>query len=163
MHIKAIASSLLLSSLTAATPMEVRDAPACAPVHLIVARGSTEQPGTGGQLSGLTQRIVQANSGSDYEAVDYPAVLGTQQDPSAYGRSVGTGTQAVKDQLTAYVKRCPNSKIVLLGYSQGAQIVGDALCGGDSAGNGPNTLGLDSAISSHGRLLPTRVVRLLHC
>ena len=153
MHLKAITSSLLLSSLAAAMPLEAptledRQTTSCAPIHLLVARGSTEQPGDGQQLQALARRIVQANPGSDQEAIDYPAALG--QTTAQYGQSVSTGTKAAQNQLTAYVNRCPNAKIVLIGYSQGAQIIGDALCGGDSAGNGPVTPAMDSAISSHG-------------
>lgn len=152
MHFKAITSSLLLSSLAAAVPLEVptledRQAINCAPIHLLVARGSTEAPGTGNQLRGLVQRITQANRGADTEAVDWPADVGQR---ISYSQSVGLGTTAVKNQLTAYVNRCPNSKVVLIGYSQGAQVIGDALCGGDSDGRGPVTPALDSTISSHG-------------
>jgi acetylxylan esterase len=49
---------------------------------------------------------------SDVENVDYPATLDN------YASSSGNGTEAVSRQLTAFVKRCPASKIVLLGYSQ---------------------------------------------
>lgn len=34
------------------------------------------------------------------------------------------------DMITSYVQRCPTSMIVLLGFSQGGQIVGDVLGGG---------------------------------
>lgn len=167
MHFKAITSSLLLSSLAAAAPLEApapedRRASSCAPLHLLVARGSIEQVGPGAQLRNLVKTIVQQNPGADQEAIDYPAELGTQQDPGKYGRSVSTGTTAVINQLTAYVNKCPESKIVLLGYSQGAQIIGDALCGGDSAGNGPITPAMDPAISSHGMALAAMIIRFLH-
>lgn len=33
-----------------------------------------------------------------------------------------------------YVALCPSSKIVLVGYSQGAQVVGDTICGTTSSG-----------------------------
>lgn len=36
--------------------------------------------------------------------------------------------------IEEYVAACPSSKIVLLGYSQGAQVVGDTLCGTSSSG-----------------------------
>lgn len=146
----------LLAALTAASPLGdaapgKRQTDECAPIHLLVARGSTEQPGNG-QLNSLAQNILQANSRATSEAIDYPASL------NPYGPSVAEGTEAVQSQLTAYVESCPDSKIVLMGYSQGAQIIGDALCGGDAAGTGPVTDPMDTDISSHGEFLPPRRV-----
>lgn len=41
---------------------------------------------------------------------------------------------------------CPNEKIVLLGYSQGAQVAGDVLAGGGGGANlGPETAPIPSA------------------
>ena len=37
--------------------------------------------------------------------------------------SVGDGTDATAEQYTAFTERCPDSKVVLAGYSQGAMIV----------------------------------------
>lgn len=115
----------------------------CAPIHLLVARGSTESPGYG-QLNSLATRIVQGNSGATKEAIDYPAQL------QPYGPSVSAGVTAVKKQLSDYVAKCPDSKIVLLGYSQGANIIGDALCGGNTGNTGTDTTPLDADISKHG-------------
>lgn len=36
--------------------------------------------------------------------------------------------------VTSYQSCCPDSQIVLLGYSQGAQVTADFLCGRSSAG-----------------------------
>lgn len=115
----------------------------CAPIHLLVARGSTEPPGYG-QLNSLATKIIQNNPGATKEAIDYPAKL------QPYPPSVSAGVIAVKKQLSSYVEKCPDSKIVLLGYSQGANIIGDALCGGNTGGSGPDTPPLDSSISRHG-------------
>lgn len=64
--------------------------------------------------------------------------------------SVIEGTAAVENQIIAYVKHCPSSKLVLLGYSQGAQIIGDALYGGNGGGFGPVTPPMNPSISDHG-------------
>jgi hypothetical protein len=95
----------------------------CADVEVIGARGTTERPGLGVLLTPLAQRITR-----DLEqtvrttAVDYPASF-------SYTSSV---RQGVAD-LTAKVRRtaaaCPGTKIVLTGYSQGADVVGDAVTG----------------------------------
>ena len=150
MSLKSIAGSLLLASLASGSPIESsalenRQA-GCSPVHLLVARGSNEWPGPGFELQGLANSIVWSRPGVTYESIDYPALF----NESLYAGSVRDGTNAVKNQLTAYVQRCPGSKVVLLGYSQGAQIVGDALCGGNAAGAGPVTPPIDKKISSQG-------------
>jgi len=145
--LKALITCALIASLAQAISMggdalEDRQE-SCAQIHLLVARGSTEPPGDG-QLGSLAARIIRAHQGATQEAIDYPALL------NPYSTSVRAGTAAVLNQLTAYVRRCPNSMVVLLGYSQGAQIIGDALCGGDAAGAGPVTPPMDRNISDHG-------------
>ncbi|KAK4082061.1 hypothetical protein PCL_06909 [Purpureocillium lilacinum] len=144
--LKALITCALIASLAQAISMggdalEDRQE-SCAQIHLLVARGSTEPPGDG-QLGSLAARIIRAHQGATQEAIDYPALL------NPYSTSVRAGTAAVLNQLTAYVRRCPNSMVVLLGYSQGAQIIGDALCGGDAAGAGPVTPPMDRNISDH--------------
>lgn len=99
----------------------------CAPVHLIVARASGENPGEG--IIGAVSEDVQARvAGSDAEAVDYPATLANYQESEAEG--VAEMTRLV----TEYAAACPDSEIVLMGYSQGGQVAMDVLCGTSSAG-----------------------------
>jgi len=90
---------------------------ACPPSHLIIARGSLEPPGPGSLLS-LANKIVASNPGTTMESITYPATIDN------YDTSSANGTIAVEEQLTAFVQKCPNSKVVMMGYSQGAQIVG---------------------------------------
>ncbi|KAJ3247956.1 hypothetical protein HK104_007760, partial [Borealophlyctis nickersoniae] len=64
-----------------------------------------------------------------------------------YPSSAAKGTEAVKSQLIDAASRCPTSKIVLLGYSEGAHVVGDALWGGGGGKVlGPKTPGMDASI-----------------
>ncbi|KAF5855809.1 hypothetical protein ETB97_008413 [Aspergillus alliaceus] len=115
----------------------------CSPIHLLVARGTTEPPGNG-LMRSLAQLIIsdQGPGKADQEAIDYPATgLGNY---NAYMDSVAQGSQAVTQQVTSYAKNCPNSRIVLLGYSQGAQIIGDALCGTVT-----KSASIDRSIGSH--------------
>jgi acetylxylan esterase len=106
--------------------VDERQAATCAPVHLFVARGTTESPGDG-QIGSLAQLVLQANPGATKESIDYPA----NTDPS-YIASVTKGIDAVTEQVISYASACPNSTLVLIGYSQGAQIMLDALCGSGS-------------------------------
>ena len=94
----------------------------CATLHMIVARGSLESQGEGATAA-VANDVQSQIPGSDSEAVVYPATL------ENYVYSESDGVAAMTSLITSYEARCPNSKIALLGYSQGAQVVGDVLCG----------------------------------
>lgn len=107
-------TALLFAAQTLGSPASASAAlvnsTACAPVHIIIARGTTESyPGT---LSSLAELVTEANPGTDYESVIYPATQETSTDSYIIGRG------ASREQLTAYVERCPRSKVVVLAYSQ---------------------------------------------
>ena len=67
------------------------------------------------------------------EAVDYPAVsvvsptgIGAAlRFPGAYHRSVVAGKDWLRDRLAEFIASCGTTKVILSGYSQGAQVVGD--------------------------------------
>ncbi|KAJ3300127.1 hypothetical protein HK104_004047 [Borealophlyctis nickersoniae] len=138
-----IALLLLSSSLVLALPATLsKRQSACGAVHILVARGSTEAQGEGA-LSQMVTKIKTRLSGTTVtsEAIRYPALL------EPYDYSSAQGTAAVKSQLTAAASRCPTSKIVLMGYSQGAHIIGDALGGGGGPPLlGPKTPAMDASI-----------------
>jgi hypothetical protein len=145
---RVLAGTLTVSVVALGASLAVQAAPAlavassnspCATVDIIVARASTEAQGPGviGALAEEIQKGVKATVGE--RSVVYPAAL------TPYEPSVTAGDKAIKAELEEEVTKCPGQKIVLLGYSQGAQIVGDALGGGggnksvDGAGDGPAT------------------------
>ncbi|PWY65549.1 alpha/beta-hydrolase [Aspergillus eucalypticola CBS 122712] len=89
------------------------------------ARGTTElYPGTPYTLAEVVAEKI--NLSSNYESIIYPAVSEDTSDGYFLGRA------AVGRQVTAYAEACPGSQVVLLSYSQGAMIVGDAMAGGGS-------------------------------
>jgi hypothetical protein len=150
------ALALLMGSLAVAslTPLDVdkRQSATCAAVHLFVARGTTEPPGDG-LIGSLAQLVLGANPGATEESIDYPAT----SDP-IYLPSVTIGIEAVTEQVTSYVSACPNSTLVLMGYSQGAQIILDALCGSGSpelGGTGEPTIILEQGANSESRSVGT--------
>ncbi|GAA5902568.1 hypothetical protein JCM6882_009319 [Rhodosporidiobolus microsporus] len=98
-------------------------------VHMIVARASTEPPGEG-IIGAVADDVKQQVPGSDSVAVDYPATL------SNYANSEAQGVSAMQDLLEEYAAACPGSKVVLMGYSQGAQVVGDVISGGATGTGG---------------------------
>ncbi|KAK1983627.1 cutinase [Colletotrichum cereale] len=119
---KATTATAVAGFLAAGASAQNSTATCATGVHVVVARGSTEAVGTG--LMGIVARgVVAAIPGSQIESLAYPATLDN------YSTSVATGTEAMKVALTLYNSRCPDSKVALLGFSQGAHVIGDTLCG----------------------------------
>jgi len=114
-------------------------APGCPDVHWIGAAGSGERDGYGAASNGgmgeivydsyvaLQQQLAQEGRTITAEAVDYPATDVPDNagigDWLKYMGSVDTGTAALGGQYAAFTAQCPNTKVVLAGYSQGAMIV----------------------------------------
>ncbi|KAF8068034.1 cutinase [Lyophyllum atratum] len=121
-----LTSKSLLVALTAlAVSVVANPIPApttgCAAVHVITARASTEAPGEG-IIGAVVDRIVSGSTQTvSREAIVYPATL------TDYLNSEGQGVTAMKARLADKVSACPNTKIVLTGYSQGAHVTGDVL------------------------------------
>ncbi|KAH8844084.1 hypothetical protein MCOR27_008559 [Pyricularia oryzae] len=91
-------------------------------LHMIAARGSLEAPGAG-FIGKVATDVVAALPGSDFEPLVYPATLNN------YTTSEQNGTEAMLNAIIDYATRCPQSKIAIMGYSQGAQVSADAICG----------------------------------
>lgn len=85
--------------------------PSAGAAHVIVNRASTEAPGTG-VLGSVAESIVASCPGSDIVANPYPALL----DPYLESETAGVGN--LTDIVLEYETCCPDSKMVLLGYSQ---------------------------------------------
>ncbi|PTB79039.1 carbohydrate esterase family 5 protein, partial [Trichoderma longibrachiatum ATCC 18648] len=118
MRALSLSLSLLAASSTAAA------ATTCAKgLYMVVARGSEEPAGTG-VTGNLTSQIAARVPGSEVVAVDYPASF------DDYENSEGDGVKAMREVLNSYGEACPGNKIAVLGYSQGAQVATDTICGG---------------------------------
>ena len=118
----------ILASMASAGPIEERQS--CPPVHVFGARETTVPQGYG-TSQGLVDMVVQAYPGATKEAIVYPACGGQGNCGGvSYENSQQQGTQAVVRAVTSFNQRCPSTKIVLVGYSQGGQIMDNALCGG---------------------------------
>ncbi|SUA72830.1 Cutinase [Nocardia otitidiscaviarum] len=149
----AIATSMLAAALVAgaapatAAPLDAGDR--CSSVYLIVARGSNEDPGPGA-MARLVTRIKEATDRPIEDiAVDYPATAESIPD---YADSAAQGTAEVRRLLTDTVAKCPDREIVMLGYSQGAHVTGDAIAGGGGGGRlGPETPPVSAEVSDNVR------------
>lgn len=88
---------------------------ACSPVHFIIARESS------GVANGKMQSLIDLVDAklppgtSNSYSVPYPAMI------EPYEASEVMGMASVVHNTTQYAAKCPDSKIVLLGFSQGAQ------------------------------------------
>ncbi|KAK3903490.1 cutinase [Staphylotrichum tortipilum] len=123
----------ILAGLATANPVDLEARQSCPGIHIFGARETTAPAGYG-TSQGLVNMVKQAYSGATSEAINYPACGGQSQcGGTSYENSASQGTQAVVTAVTNLNKRCPDTKIVLIGYSQGGQIMDNALCGGAGA------------------------------
>ena len=96
----------------------LRDAAPCPDAEVIFARGTTELPGvgpTGDAFVNSLQSQVAANSVGVY-AVNYPATTDF--------RTAVDGISDARAHILATAAACPQTKMVLGGFSQGAAVMG---------------------------------------
>ena len=106
------ACSLALIDLPAAT------AAPCPDVEIVFARGTTEPPGVGGIGQAFVDSLrsqVGARSVGVY-AVNYPA-------SNDFDTSTPAGANDASAHIQSMAADCPNTKMVLGGYSQGAAVI----------------------------------------
>jgi hypothetical protein len=102
--------------------VEPRD---CSPYLVITVRG-TGEPSKGQLLSPVARSISQARPDQvDVLDLDYPA-----DGEMSEGGTLGART--LVDTLNVQAKACDEQRFVLLGYSQGALVIGDALAAPDA-------------------------------
>lgn len=111
-------------------------APNCSDLHWIGAAGSGERAGDPTANGGMGRVVYQSlqdlkrvtdDSTVTAEAVQYPAAP-VPADGDILGwlgfmDSVDAGVAALGQQYASYVQRCPDTDVVLAGYSQGAMVV----------------------------------------
>lgn len=118
----AIASALFAAPAVLAN--DPHEPTGCSDVHIFIARGWNED------YPGRNQYLVDAicadlpNQRCDYEDVVYDAWS------TDYCPNVIKGEAAGLAQINTYYAKCPNSKLVVSGYSEGATIMEDILAGG---------------------------------
>lgn len=136
MHSKILAVSLLGVGALAA-PLEVEmEKRACPGVHIFGARETTASPGYGSSGT-VVNSILSAYPGSTAEAISYPACGGQSSCGGvSYSSSVSQGITAVANAVNSFNSQCPSTKLVLVGYSQGGEIMDAALCGGGDPNQG---------------------------
>jgi cutinase len=116
------AVSMVLGPIVAAPSASADPPPAsaggCPDVEVVFARGTTEAPGVGGIgqafVDSLQSQIGQKSLWT--HAVDYPA--------STDWPTAAQGVIDAADRVREMAAKCPNTKMVLGGYSQGAAVIG---------------------------------------
>ena len=101
-----------LASPDAEPDLETRQS-GCPGLHIFGARETTAAPGYG-SAGTVVNALLQQHPGATAEAINYPA---SGSNPT-YSQSVLAGTNAVCSQVSAFAKKCPQTKLVLVGYSQ---------------------------------------------
>ncbi|WP_370962132.1 cutinase family protein [Amycolatopsis sp. cg9] len=117
----AAALGIAVTGLTVSAPPA--SAAPCTDIDVPVARG-TGEPGTLGFIVGdpvyrAVQNALRPRTLSSYR-VDYPADLG---EPA----SVQKGNTDLVDHVKAQAAACPQQRFVLVGYSQGANVVDNSI------------------------------------
>jgi acetylxylan esterase len=124
---------------------------ACTDVHLFLARGNGE--GYPGRVGALYDSICNGLSSCDYENILFDS-------SQSYCAQASDGVSSGLSQIAAYASSCPDSKLVLGGYSLGAQIVGDILGGGGGSFYGctdstSSALSASSVAGSKSKIAPS--------
>lgn len=130
--IAALAASATLATITAPFSMPTASAaPKCPDIEVVFARGTDEPVGIGavGQAFVDTLRPMVKGSTVDTYAVQYPASWDFMK--------AAAGATDMSKRVQATAARCPKTKIVMGGYSQGAAVV-DVVATSPIAGLGYN-------------------------
>jgi cutinase len=114
-------AAILVGSLAAAAPWSAQahaSDDSCASVEVVFARGTFEAPGIGATGQAFVDALNARLPGKtvDVYAVNYPASLDFGQ--------AADGIADASNKIETIAASCPNTKIVLGGYSQGAAVAG---------------------------------------
>jgi acetylxylan esterase len=107
-----------LAGLALASPAALEKRQSCPKIYVFGARETTVPQGYG-TAGGLVNQIKSAFPGAGSEAIVYPACGGQGNCGGvSYDNSASQGTAAVVRAVNAYHSKCPNTQIILVGYSQ---------------------------------------------
>ncbi|MFF9563835.1 cutinase family protein [Leifsonia sp. NPDC014704] len=144
-----------VSSLVVAAPAEAAPGTRCGFATVVGVRGSQEPAGTGTANGGRTYasgglgptvNAIIAGVQSDpnipfyVEGLNYPAAIldpGNQQATN-YISSLNIGVTNLSGEVNNLATSCPNTNIVLVGYSQGAHVINNVLANGYLTVNAKN-------------------------
>ena len=139
----AVVSALGLSALVALPATHAAGAASCTDVQFIGLRGSGENPPDSathdmgalvGPMVDAAAALAPSGTTISYYGLPYPAADAvTGVFNGNYFESEAVGVAELEIYLAATTASCPAMKLVVMGYSQGAQAVGDLLQGESAA------------------------------
>ena len=111
-----IAAAVFAASVFTPTITAVAAADPCSDVEVVFARGTNEPPGVGATGQAFTDALTARQPGKsvDIYPVDYPASLD-------FARAAD-GVADASNKIASVAAACPQTKVVVGGYSQGAAI-----------------------------------------
>ncbi|KAK5163252.1 uncharacterized protein LTR77_010838 [Saxophila tyrrhenica] len=125
-----LTSSLLFTSLWTVATTAQDSCAVCDDVHFFLARGNNEP--YPGRQSALVEATCNGLSSCGYEDLIFADLAS-----DLYCQITYDATIAGHVQMTAYAQKCPDSKLILAGYSIGGQAASDVLGGaGGELANG---------------------------
>jgi hypothetical protein len=118
------AAVVLLASLSVGPGVAAADN--CPSLKMFVVTGSGEHSGFGHVLGQVVSDVyAKDTNNASASRVEYPAVSVLAPSVVQYNWSVGIGITALQNDLRPFLAQCHSTPVFLLGYSQGAQVVGD--------------------------------------
>jgi cutinase-like protein len=104
--------------LTAASSLPSATAAPCSDVNVVFARGTTEPPGVGGVGQSFVDSLRSRVGGRSFSVypVNYPAT-------NNFRSSIAAGANDASAHVESMAAACPNTRMVLGGYSQGAAVM----------------------------------------
>lgn len=119
--------ALVSASALLSTPIGIASASAapCPDVEVVFARGTGEPPGVGGVGQAFVDSLTAQAGGRSVGVypIDYPA-SGDFGDRIEFARTVVDGIRDAGSHIQSMAANCPNTRMVLGGYSQGAVVAG---------------------------------------
>lgn len=117
-----VATILNLALLASAAPSKRQSTGSrtCSDVHIFLARGWNE--GYPGRQQHLVDAACNGVSSCDYEDITFDAT-----NANGFPAAVEEGRSSGVSQINSYIQRCPDAKIALSGYSEGAVVVSEVL------------------------------------
>ncbi|ROT36032.1 alpha/beta-hydrolase [Sodiomyces alkalinus F11] len=113
------------SSSSSSSRLDARQSSSeCSALHIIGAREANADMGYGSTEPFVTMLLDNLPEVTA-EPLKYPALGGDD-----YHASVSYGLGVLMNETQRIFDRCPETKMILVGYSTGAQIIDDVLCGG---------------------------------
>ncbi len=112
------AATLFFLGLGAASPVELLEKRSCPNIHVFGARETTVAQGYGSSIT-VVDLVLNGHPGSTSEAIVYPACGGRSScGDISYANSVLQGVAAVASQVNTFNTECPDTELILVGYSQ---------------------------------------------